>query len=166
VINGVLLWTRKWTSTKFHKRRGISWLAERLLASEEGFCSVELISYLFLDVFRNKERTKRLLPFYISCSCFIWTVIYIKRYSYKMLYFKWTLDLQFYWTTFLHLFACKINIKRQRPTVWPPPSWSMNFFSDPEAFPQVIERNTEICYAVARWKYYGTCPRNYYFRVF
>jgi hypothetical protein len=29
-----------------HKVRGISWLAEELLAAEEGLCSMELVSYL------------------------------------------------------------------------------------------------------------------------
>jgi hypothetical protein len=30
----------------FHKTRGISWLADDLLASQEGLCSMELVSYL------------------------------------------------------------------------------------------------------------------------
>jgi hypothetical protein len=36
--SGGLLWTQKWTF-RFHKRRGISWLAEWLLASQ-GLCSM------------------------------------------------------------------------------------------------------------------------------
>jgi hypothetical protein len=40
---GGLLWMRQWTS-EFHKMRGISWLAEKLLASQEGICSMELVS--------------------------------------------------------------------------------------------------------------------------
>jgi hypothetical protein len=38
------LWTRQWTFG-FHKMRGISWLAERLLASREGLRSMELVLY-------------------------------------------------------------------------------------------------------------------------
>ena len=30
----------------FHKIRGISWVAEKLFASDEGFCCTELVSYL------------------------------------------------------------------------------------------------------------------------
>jgi hypothetical protein len=40
--SGGLLWTQQWTFG-FHKRRGISWLAEWLLTSQEGFCSLELV---------------------------------------------------------------------------------------------------------------------------
>jgi hypothetical protein len=29
---------------RFHKMRGISWLAEKLLASQEGLCSMEFVS--------------------------------------------------------------------------------------------------------------------------
>jgi hypothetical protein len=29
----------------FHKTRGISWLTDDLLASQEGLCSMELVSY-------------------------------------------------------------------------------------------------------------------------
>ena len=36
------LWIRKWTFG-FHKIHGISWLANDLLASQEGLCSVELV---------------------------------------------------------------------------------------------------------------------------
>jgi hypothetical protein len=38
-----LLWTRLWTFG-FHKMQGISWLAEELLSSEAGVCSMELIT--------------------------------------------------------------------------------------------------------------------------
>jgi hypothetical protein len=41
--SGTLLWTWDWTS-RFHKMLGISWLGEKLLASQEGFCSLELVS--------------------------------------------------------------------------------------------------------------------------
>jgi len=40
---GGLLWVRWWTSG-FHKMWGISWLAEELLASQEGLCSMELVT--------------------------------------------------------------------------------------------------------------------------
>jgi hypothetical protein len=40
---GGLLWVRWWTFG-FHKMRGISWLADNLLASQEGLCCVELVS--------------------------------------------------------------------------------------------------------------------------
>jgi hypothetical protein len=40
---GELLWTRWWTFA-FHKRRGISWLAEWLLASQEGPCFTEFVN--------------------------------------------------------------------------------------------------------------------------
>jgi hypothetical protein len=40
-----LLWMRRWTST-FHKTRGIYWPAEKLLASKEGLCSVDIFNYL------------------------------------------------------------------------------------------------------------------------
>jgi hypothetical protein len=36
------LWIRYWTSG-FHKIRGISWLAEDLLGSQERLCSMELV---------------------------------------------------------------------------------------------------------------------------
>jgi hypothetical protein len=38
-----LLWTRQWTFG-FHKMRGISWLAEELLASQKGFIYMQLIT--------------------------------------------------------------------------------------------------------------------------
>jgi hypothetical protein len=38
-----LLWTRLWTFG-FHKRWGISWLAEWMLASEEGLCLLHEVS--------------------------------------------------------------------------------------------------------------------------
>jgi len=41
-IAGGLLWTRRWTY-ELHKRRGISWLAEWVLASQQGLCSIELV---------------------------------------------------------------------------------------------------------------------------
>jgi hypothetical protein len=40
---GGLLWIRWWT-LGFHKMRGISWVAEDLLASQEGLCSIELVN--------------------------------------------------------------------------------------------------------------------------
>jgi hypothetical protein len=40
---GGLLWVRE-STFGFHKTRGISWLAEDLLASQEGLCSIELVS--------------------------------------------------------------------------------------------------------------------------
>jgi len=47
--NGGLLWTRWWTFG-FYKRRRIFWLAEWLLASQEGFCSTELVSTLLVFI--------------------------------------------------------------------------------------------------------------------
>jgi hypothetical protein len=41
---GRLLWRLLWTF-RFHKRQGISWLAEQLLASEEGLCSMNLVNF-------------------------------------------------------------------------------------------------------------------------
>jgi hypothetical protein len=41
------LWMRLWTF-EFHKMRGISWLPEKHLASQEGFCSMELVNILLL----------------------------------------------------------------------------------------------------------------------
>jgi hypothetical protein len=41
--SGALLWTQQW-NFGFHKMRGISWLAEQLLASYEEVCSVELVA--------------------------------------------------------------------------------------------------------------------------
>jgi hypothetical protein len=40
--SGGLLWTLQWT-LEFHKREGILWLGERLSASHEGLCSMELV---------------------------------------------------------------------------------------------------------------------------
>jgi len=40
---GGLLWIRKWI-VGFHKMRGISWLAEIRLASQEGLCFIDLVS--------------------------------------------------------------------------------------------------------------------------
>jgi hypothetical protein len=45
---GGLLWMRQWTSG-FHKIRGICWLAEKLLASQEGLCCMELVRLVYLD---------------------------------------------------------------------------------------------------------------------
>jgi hypothetical protein len=42
-LNGGLLWMQQWTFG-FHKTRGISWLADDLLASQEALCSMELVS--------------------------------------------------------------------------------------------------------------------------
>jgi hypothetical protein len=35
------------TVKNFHKRRILFWLAERLLASQEGLCSMELCNFVF-----------------------------------------------------------------------------------------------------------------------
>jgi hypothetical protein len=43
-------WTRQWTFW-FHKRWGISWLSEQLLASQEELCSTELLLLLWLSLF-------------------------------------------------------------------------------------------------------------------
>jgi hypothetical protein len=40
---GGLLCIRLWTFG-FHKMRGISWVAQDVLASQEGLCSMELVS--------------------------------------------------------------------------------------------------------------------------
>jgi len=40
-----LLWMRLWTFG-FHKTRGLSWLTENVLDSQEGLFSVELVSCL------------------------------------------------------------------------------------------------------------------------
>ena len=37
-----LLWMRQWTF-RFHRLRGISWLAENRLTSQEGLCSMEYV---------------------------------------------------------------------------------------------------------------------------
>jgi hypothetical protein len=42
---GVLLLTRQWTF-RFYKRRGISWPAEWLSASQEGLCCMQFVIYL------------------------------------------------------------------------------------------------------------------------
>ena len=49
---GGLLWTRWWTFW-FHKLRAISWLAEELLASQEGLCCAEL-AYCNVCVYGTK----------------------------------------------------------------------------------------------------------------
>jgi hypothetical protein len=41
---GGLLCIRWWTFG-FHQMRGISWVAEDILASQEGLCSMELVSF-------------------------------------------------------------------------------------------------------------------------
>jgi hypothetical protein len=46
------LWMRWWIFG-FHEMRGISWVAEDLLVSPEGLCSLELISYLRLGHIRT-----------------------------------------------------------------------------------------------------------------
>jgi hypothetical protein len=59
---GRLLWTRQWT-LGFHKRRGISWLAEWLLASQEGLRPMKLGAMSNLprkEIFRCKEWNKLL----------------------------------------------------------------------------------------------------------
>jgi hypothetical protein len=43
------LWIGEWTCG-FHKIRGITWAAKKLLASQEGLCSMELVS-LFICLF-------------------------------------------------------------------------------------------------------------------
>jgi hypothetical protein len=47
--SGGLLWTRQWTFG-FHKINVISWLAGRLLASQEGLCSKEFFLQSFADL--------------------------------------------------------------------------------------------------------------------
>jgi hypothetical protein len=51
--SGGLLWTRQWTFG-LHKMLGNSWVAEQLVASQEGLISVELVSYLVLRDIREK----------------------------------------------------------------------------------------------------------------
>jgi hypothetical protein len=43
---GGQLWMR-WWNLGFHKMRGISWVAEEMLACQEELCSMELVSYLW-----------------------------------------------------------------------------------------------------------------------
>jgi hypothetical protein len=43
-IGGGLLWMRRWTFV-FHKMRGISWVAEDVFTSQEGLCSMQLVSH-------------------------------------------------------------------------------------------------------------------------
>ena len=44
---GGLLWVMWWTFA-FHKTRGISWVCEDLLASQERLCPMELFTYLLI----------------------------------------------------------------------------------------------------------------------
>jgi hypothetical protein len=74
VIRGVMrvgtagggrLWMRYWTFG-LHKMREISWLAEKLLTSQEGLCYMELVTFLILLV-----RDVRLLVVKSKhCTCF------------------------------------------------------------------------------------------------
>jgi hypothetical protein len=48
--NGGLLWTRKWTF-EWHEILGNSWVAARLAASQEGFSSMQLLSWLNCHMF-------------------------------------------------------------------------------------------------------------------
>ena len=54
--DGGHLWMR------FHKMRGISWLAENLLASQEGLCSAELRKVLFSGCWTSSIKYKIILP--------------------------------------------------------------------------------------------------------
>ena len=55
---GGLLWMRKWTFG-FHNIRGISWVAEDLLVSEKGLCSMELVGWLVGWLVGSLETTIR-----------------------------------------------------------------------------------------------------------
>jgi hypothetical protein len=50
--SGELLWTQWWT-IRFHKKRGLSWLAEWLLASQEGLWSMELVVSCYSETHVN-----------------------------------------------------------------------------------------------------------------
>jgi hypothetical protein len=40
----------RWWTFGLHKMRGISWVAEDILASQEGLCSMELVSLVRLNI--------------------------------------------------------------------------------------------------------------------
>ena len=50
---GRLLWIRGWTFG-FHKIREISWIAEDVLASQEGLCSMELLIYNIQEILSKR----------------------------------------------------------------------------------------------------------------
>jgi len=50
------LWMRQW-NFGFHKVRGISWLAENRLASQEGLCFIEQVSKSSLNTNSNTQET-------------------------------------------------------------------------------------------------------------
>jgi hypothetical protein len=82
-----LFWTRQWTFG-FYIRQEVSWNVERLLASQEGLCSVEWLNWLVIQVDMNhmhilsreyslydkwflRKSTKFHLSF-VCLSCSIW----------------------------------------------------------------------------------------------
>ena len=52
-----LLWKRWWTFA-VHKMREIFWLSEKLLASPEGLCSIDLLSSYSYMLYRRKKTCK------------------------------------------------------------------------------------------------------------
>jgi hypothetical protein len=56
---GELLWIRWWTFG-FHKMRGISWVAQDVLAFQEGLCSTEWVS-------KNRKHTVLLTEYHGGC---------------------------------------------------------------------------------------------------
>jgi hypothetical protein len=54
----------RWWTFGFHEVRGISWVAEDLLASQEGLCSVELVSRRFISLNQHWKRGCTLLPLF------------------------------------------------------------------------------------------------------
>ena len=63
------LWIRYWTFG-FHKMWSILWLIVKLLVSEEGFCSTELVRILgntFEWIERNMEMEDREMTFCVEC---------------------------------------------------------------------------------------------------
>jgi len=74
---GGFLWMRSWTF-KFHKMRGISWLAENLLASEEEFCFME-----FLNEVRNTRNVGHV------ATCMVLRKISITKKFVSLQYSRW-----------------------------------------------------------------------------
>jgi hypothetical protein len=65
---GGLLWMRLWTFGS-HKMRGISWVAQDVLASQEGLCSMEWVSkYVFIPLLLSERKVLMPIP-YVLWKC-------------------------------------------------------------------------------------------------
>jgi hypothetical protein len=99
---GRLLWVRWWTFG-FHKMRGISWLADDLLASQEGLCSMELVMRHIRFEGSNYELKDDSINAHNANNWHNWLIVIIKISSSILFTYKLTSSVYILHPTIYHI---------------------------------------------------------------